>query len=54
MKKKIYIYSLLCMFVSGALDAYTLLLRGGVFAAMQTGNLIYFFMNRTRQFFTSL
>ena len=42
------------MFVSGALDAYTLLLRGGVFAAMQTGNLIYFFMNLVQGNFSLL
>ncbi|MGM9645646.1 MAG: YoaK family protein [Eubacteriales bacterium] len=54
MKKKIYIYSLLCMFVSGALDAYTLLLRGGVFAAMQTGNLIYFCINLVKGNFSLL
>ena len=42
------------MFVSGALDAYTLLLRGGVFAAMQTGNLIYFCINLVQGNFSLL
>ena len=35
-------------FVGGFLDAYTYILRGGVFANAQTGNLVLFGVNITQ------
>ena len=40
LEKKKYFVSLVMMIIAGGLDAYTYLMRGGVFAAMHTGNLI--------------
>ena len=39
--------ALLLTFAGGFTDAYTFIYRGGVFATMQTGNLIKFFINLT-------
>jgi uncharacterized membrane protein YoaK (UPF0700 family) len=41
------ISALLLTFAGGFTDAYTFIYRGGVFATMQTGNLIKFFINLT-------
>ena len=41
------ISALLLTFTGGFTDAYTFIYRGGVFATMQTGNLIKFFINIT-------
>lgn len=40
MEKKKYSLSLLLIFIVGALDAYCYLLHDGMFASMQTGNMI--------------
>ncbi|MBQ8739201.1 MAG: DUF1275 domain-containing protein [Clostridia bacterium] len=40
MEKKKYFLSLFLMLTVGALDAYCYMLHGGMFASMQTGNLI--------------
>lgn len=40
MEKKKYFISLALIFIVGALDAYSYLLHGGMFASMQTGNMI--------------
>lgn len=48
MKKQYYIHivvALLLTFCGGFCDVYTFLTRGGVFANMQTGNLIKFFIH---------
>ena len=42
------ISALLLTFAGGFTDAYTFIYRGGVFATMQTGNLIKFFINITK------
>lgn len=39
--------ALLLTFTGGFTDAYTFIYRGGIFATMQTGNLIKFFINIT-------
>lgn len=40
MEKKKYFYSLILIFLVGALDAYCYMLHDGMFASMQTGNMI--------------
>ena len=40
MEKKKYFYSLILIFIVGALDAYCYMLHDGMFASMQTGNMI--------------
>ncbi len=47
MTKRILLLSIICIlsFTGGFIDCYTLLLRDGVFATMQTGNLIYLMIN---------
>ena len=40
MEKKKYFFGLFLMLTVGALDAYCYMLHGGMFASMQTGNLI--------------
>ena len=45
------ITALLLTFAGGFVDAYTFIYRGGVFATMQTGNLIKLFVNLTNGVF---
>lgn len=40
MEKKKYFFSLILIFIVGALDAYCYMLHDGMFASMQTGNMI--------------
>ncbi len=40
MEKKKYSFSLILIFIVGALDAYCYMLHDGMFASMQTGNMI--------------
>ena len=40
MEKKKYFYSAILIFIVGALDAYCYMLHDGMFASMQTGNMI--------------
>lgn len=40
MEKKKYFFALILIFIVGGLDAYCYLLHDGMFAAMQTGNMI--------------
>ncbi|MGY3553149.1 YoaK family protein [Williamsia sp. R60] len=42
-------FALLVTCASGFLDSYTFLVRGGVFANVQTGNVIFFFINLSEQ-----
>jgi uncharacterized membrane protein YoaK (UPF0700 family) len=40
MEKKKYFFSLILIFLVGALDSYCYMLHDGMFASMQTGNMI--------------